>query len=69
MAATYEFQAYDILQSQRPDGSWVDFGTIRSSQDAAHAENLVWLGAWDGVVKAFRIVRNVVGQGKVVVWS
>jgi hypothetical protein len=66
---TYEesFQAYDILQCQREDGSWVDFGTIRDVADAVYSAHLVELGSWERRPKNFRVVRNVVGQGKVVV--
>ena len=52
----YEFEAYDVLQIER-NGTWSDFSTLRTADDAETARGLVDAKQWNSEAAAFRIVR------------
>lgn len=59
MITAYQFQPYDVLQSQNgPNGSWQDFMTLRTAGESSDAQARVLMGSWDGRPLAFRIVRR-----------
>jgi hypothetical protein len=61
-----ELEAYDVLQVQRK-GAWLDYSTLRTESDFTIARSAVRFGSLNGERLPFRIVRQVVGKGQVVV--
>ena len=57
-------QPYDVLQIFRSNAwnngkeEWLDFATLRNSDDFRRAENLVATGKWEGQTYQFRVRRG-----------
>jgi hypothetical protein len=52
-----QMRPYDVIQVLR-DGEWLDFSTLRTSEEFAQAERMVRTGQWDGQALEFRVVRG-----------
>lgn len=67
----YQFQIYDVLQSHNGPANrpWLDFATIKDTEDAFLAKRLVELGMWEGKPLEFRIVRHVPCVGSKAVYG
>lgn len=63
----YVFEPYDVIQIRRHGGGWADLSTLRTDDDVERALSMVASGKWNGEQHEFRIIRNVPGEGAVVV--